>query len=443
MIFDFLKKTSFDNATCFALMDGNNFYVSCERVFNPKLQNKPVIVLSNNDGCAIARSNEAKALGIPMGAPLHTFSHMIKKHDIAILSSNFELYGDMSHRMMNILQQFSPDIEIYSIDEAFVDLSNVYYRNEKNLQSWAQSVYDTILQNVGIPITIGIGPTKTLAKGANRFAKKLTQPFHILHTQEQINHALKSTLIEEIWGVGRKLNIQLKCDGIYTAYDLASKDPRWARKKMTVVDERLVRELQGVSCHSLESLEKEKKSIQISRSFGIPLTQKDDIAQALSHHATRLGEKLRAKNLATPFLSVYCKTNPFSKNPFQKCIYTVGLPKPTNDTETLIKSSLYALDQMFKEGYVYHKAGLLAYGLVSINQIRQNIISQIQPSNIMSKSSHSSKKVDFSIDQLNHRFGQDALFWASSGIQPKHLMKQNNRTPRYTTRWEELPMVRA
>lgn len=443
-MFDLFKnKNDSRSKTCFALMDGNNFYVSCERVFNPKLHNKPVIVLSNNDGCAIARSNEAKALGIPMGAPLHTFSHMIKKHDITLLSSNFELYGDMSHRMMNVLQQFSPDVEIYSIDEAFVDLSNVYYRNQENLQSWAQSVYDAILQNVGIPTTIGIAPTKTLAKCANRFAKKNHHSFHVLDHPEQIKQTLQSTLIEDIWGVGRKLNIQLKCDGIYTAYDLASQDPRWARKKMTIVGERLVRELQGVSCHALETEEKEKKSIQISRTFGTPLTQKDDIAQALSYHATRLGEKLRSKNLATPFLSVYCKTNPFSKNPFQKCMYTVGLPKPTNDTESLIKSSLFALDQMFKEGYVYHKAGLLAFELVSTHQIRQNILSQIQPSNVLVKSRNSSNKINSHVDQLNRRFGSDTLFWASSGIQPKHIVKQNNRTPRYTTRWNELATVRA
>ncbi len=444
MIFDLFKnKNSFNPQTCFALMDGNNFFVSCERVFNPKLQNRPVIVLSNNDGCAIARSNEAKDLGIPMGAPLHTFSHMIKKHEIALLSSNFELYGDMSHRMMNILRQFSPDIEIYSIDEAFIDLSNVYYRNEGNLQFWAQSVYDTILQNVGIPTTIGIAPTKTLSKIANRWAKKSHQPFHILGTQEQIQHALQSTRVEDIWGIGRKLHIQLKCDGIYTAYDLACKDPRWARKKMTVVGERLVRELQGTPCLTLETLEKNKQSIQVSRSFGTPLTQMEDIAQALSQHASRLGEKLRSQNLATPFITVYCRTNPFSKNPFHKCTYTVGLPQPTNDTETLIKASLYGLKQMFKEGYTYHKAGIHAFDLISTHQIKQNTLSCLQQPHHLFQSSQKSQTLSHTIDHINIRFGQDTLLWSSSGIQPKHLMKQNNRTPRYTTRWEELVTVRA
>ncbi len=444
MIFDIFKKTtSCDYSNCFALMDGNNFYVSCERVFNPKLQNRPVIILSNNDGCAIARSNEAKALGIPMGAPLHAFSHMIKKHDIAILSSNFELYGDMSHRMINVLQQFSPDVEIYSIDEAFVDLSKVFYRSEQNLQTWVQNVYDTVLQNVGIPTTIGIAPTKTLAKLANRLAKKNSHSFHVLNTQEQIQQALQSTLVEDIWGVGRKLHVQLKCDGIYTAYDLACKDPRWARRKMTVVGERMVRELQGTSCLELETVEKDKKSIQVSRSFGTPLKDKEDIAQALSHHATRLGEKLRSKNLKAPFITVYCQTNPFSKHPFQKCVYTVGLSTATQDTEILIKASLYGLNQMFKEGYTYHKAGILAFDLVSTDLFRQNILSSMKQPKRLLQASERSQTLSHSVDKINIRFGQDTLFWASSGVQPKHLMKQNNRTPRYTTRWNELVTVTA
>jgi DNA polymerase V len=420
--------------TCFAIIDGNNFFVSCERVFNPALNNKPVIVLSNNDGCAIARSNEAKALGIPMGAPFHTFSHLIKPHRIKIFSSNFELYGDLSNRMMQILQTFTPDIEMYSIDEAFLNLAPLTCVDFTVL---AQSMYDTILKQIGIPITVGIGPTKTLAKVANRVAKKQKIPFQILATPAEINAALKQTAIGDVWGIGRNLTLKLRQQGMYTAHDLASKDPRWARKTMTVVGERLVRELQGFSCLPLNSIEPDKQSIQVTRSFGVRLTERGDIEAAISTHATRLGEKLRKQNLVTPVISVFCRTSPFSNTPYYKGIGTIGFDIPTHDTPTLIKAAIKALGQAFKAGFIYQKAGIYAHGLVPKDGPKQKILFQ--------KKTADSSKNNFSlcnsIDAINQRFGKDTAFWASSGIRPRHVMKQNQRSPRYTTRWSELKWV--
>lgn len=420
--------------TCFAIIDGNNFFASCERVFNPSLHNKPVVVLSNNDGCAIARSNEAKELGIPMGAPLHTFSHLIKQNDIKIFSTNFELYGDLSNRMMQILQTFTPDIEIYSIDEAFLNLSTLPYSNYNIL---AQSIYDTIFKQIGIPITIGIGPTKTLAKVANRVAKKQNLRFNILKTPDDITTVLKYTAIGDVWGIGKNLNLTLRQQGIYTAYDLAIKDPRWARKTMTVVGERLVRELQGFSCLPLNNIEADRQNIQITRSFGVRLTKLSDIEEAISAHATRLGEKLRKQNLKTPLISVFCRTSPFSSEPYYKGTGSIGFDVPTNDTTILIKAALRALGQAFKAGLIYQKAGIYAHNLISTKSPQQKILFQKESSLIKSEKS----KLYESIDEINRRFGNNTMFWASSGIHPRHRVKQNQRSQRYTTRWSELKLV--
>lgn len=426
--------------TCFALVDGNNFFVSCERVFNPALHNKPVIVLSNNDGCAIARSEEAKALGIPMGAPFHTFSHLIKPHDIKIFSSNFELYGDLSNRMIHILQTFTPHLEVYSIDEAFLNLATLPCAfSDGALQLFAQSLYHTILKQIGIPITIGIGPTKTLAKVANRMAKKQKHPFHLLTTPEDIQKALKATDIDDVWGVGHNLSKKLRQNGLHTADDLARQDPRWARKTMTVVGERLVRELQGFSCLPLNLLVADPQHIQITRSFGLRLTDLSDIEEAISCHATRLGEKLRQQQFVTSCISVFCRTNPFSKTPFYKGIGTVGFDPPTNDTVRLIKAAQKALRQAFKEGFIYHKAGLYAHHLIPKTAEKQKVLLNAP----LSKNTQEHPTLCEAMDALNGRFGKGTTFWASSGINPRHLMKQNHRSPRYTTRWDELKWVKA
>ena len=419
----------------FALIDGNNFFVSCERVFNPSLNNKPVIVLSSNDGCAIARSNEAKALGIVMGAPLHTFAHLIKLHDIKTLSCNFELYGDLSNRMMNILQSFTPDVDIYSIDEAFLDISRLPI-NDYAL--FAESIYDTILKYIGIPITIGIAPTKTLAKIANRISKKQQKTHVLIATQPEINSALQATDLSAIWGVGRALTPKLKKLGMYTAYDLYIKDPIWARKVMGLSGERLVRELQGISCYE-SGEETDKKSIQVTRSFGVRLREFDDIAEAISAHATRLGEQLRQRKLLTPTLSVFCKTSLYSGSTPYKGIGVIAFDTPTNDTSILIKGALHALRVAFQPGHIYQSAGIHALDLISDGTLHQKKL--FVPPQKTSKTTEQSKKLNQAIDTLNQRHGKNTLFWASSGINPRYHTRQSNRSPRYTTRWDELLVV--
>jgi DNA polymerase V len=427
-------------SSCFAIIDGNNFFVSCERVFDPSLNNKPVIVLSNNDGCAISRSNEAKLLGIPMEAPLHTFAHLIKPYDIKIFSSNFELYGDLSNRMMRTLQTFTSDIEIYSIDEAFLNLPPLHPKEYHNL---ANTLVHTVLKHVGIPVTVGIAPTKTLAKVANRASKKQKKPFSVLLTVCETHDALKLTDIGDVWGIGRNLTIKLKQLGIYTAYDLARKDPRWARKVMTVTGERLVRELQGLSCIPLSPIEPDRHSIQVTRSFGRKLRELEGIAQAVSSHATRLGEKLRVQKLVTPAITVFCRTSPFSNTPYYKGISTIEFEEPTNDTALLIKGALQALRQAFKEGFIYQKAGIHAHGLVPQNSMKQKKLFENDDDRTSIKKCISSEKqhLNASIDKINQRFGKDTVFWASSGLNPPHVMKQNQRSPRYTTQWQELKWV--
>lgn len=420
----------------FALIDGNNFFVSCERAFNPSLNHKPVIVLSSNDGCAIARSNGAKALGIPMGAPLHTFAHLIKTHDIKTLSCNFELYGDLSNRMMHIMQQFTPDVEIYSIDEAFLDLARLPI---KNYSSFARSIYDTILKYLGIPITIGIACTKTLAKMANRAAKTRQTPHFIMTKQEDIQHTLQLTDLTHIWGIGRALAPKLKKLGLYTAYDLATKDPTWARKVMGLSGERLIRELQGIPCYEGRE-ETDRKSIQITRSFGTRLREFSDISEAISAHATRLGEQLRQKKLLASTLSVFCKTSLYSGSTPYNGIGMIAFDTPTNDTATLIKGALHALRQGFQPGKIYQSAGIHALDLIAEGTIKQKQLFNSSPTT--SKNNAQSKKLNKAIDLLNQSFGKDTLFWASSGINPRYHVKQNNRSPRYTTRWDELLVVR-
>ena len=424
----------------FALIDGNNFFVSCERVFNPSLNNKPVIVLSSNDGCAIARSNEAKALKIPMGAPLHTFSHLIKPQGIKILSCNFELYGDFSNRMMNILKTFTPDVEVYSIDEAFLDLSHLPI---KDYTTFAQSLYDTLLKYIGIPITIGIASTKTLAKVANRIAKKQRMTNLTLNTPEITNKALAATNIGDVWGIGRALEPKLKLYGIYTAYDMAQKDPKWARNKMTVAGERLVRELQGIACIHFNKEESDRQNIQVTRSFGVRLSEFDDIAEAISAHATRLGEQLRKRTLLTPTLSVFCKASPFSKASYYKGIGIVGFDAPTNDTRILIKGAIQALRQAYQAGHSFQSAGIHAMNLTKEGAvIQKQLFNETSHQTISFISRHKqAKTLNQAIDTVNKKQGKDALFWASNGIKPRYHVKQNQRSPRYTTRWDELLLV--
>ncbi len=341
---------------------------------------------------------------------------------------------------MCILQTFTPDVEIYSIDEAFLDLSHLPLTTYDSL---AKVMYDTVLKQIDIPITIGIAPTKTLAKVANRVAKRQRSTHLTLKTPEEINTALMATNVGDVWGVGRALAPKLKRLGMYTAHDLARQDPRWARKNMTVTGERLVRELQGMSCIPFNVEEPDRQSIQVARSFGVRLEAYGDIAEAISTHATRLGEQLRKRKLVTPTISVFCRTSPFSNKPYYKGVGITGFDIPTNDTPTLISGAMNALQHAYQPGHAFQSAGIHATDLVKEGSTTQKQLFTGQPNLQIfgAKTSIHSITLNQAIDAVNQRHGKDTVFWASSGIKPRHAVKQSQRSHRFTTRWDELAWV--
>jgi DNA polymerase V len=341
----------------FGLMDCNNFYASCERVFNPDLNGRPVVVLSNNDGCVIARSNEAKALGIKMGAPAYQIKELVSTHNVAVFSSNYTLYGDMSGRVMTILAEQVPEIEVYSIDEAFVNLSGI-----KSLQKLGTSIVNKIAKGTGIPVSLGIASTKTLAKMANKFAKKYPayKRVCIIDTEEKRIKALKLFQIGDVWGIGRRLASKLEKQGIETAYDFTQLSGSWVRKNMSVVGERTWKELQGESCIDMEDIAPAKKQICMSRSFGKMITDFDTLSEAVSTYASTCASKLREQRSYAASLMVFIHTNNFREElpQYWKNI-VVKLPVPTADTAEIAKYALVGLKSIFMEGYRYKKAGVI------------------------------------------------------------------------------------
>lgn len=349
--------------TLFALVDCNNFYASCERVFNPKLEGKPIVVLSNNDGCIVARSNEAKQLGIPMGAPFHQWNKLIKEHSVHVFSSNYEFYGDMSHRVMTILEHFCPDIERYSIDEAFLSLSGLAW---KDLSDYTSEIRQTIKQWTGLPVAIGFAPTKTLAKVANYIAKKKTPTgIYDLCDKAKQDEILADFPVEELWGVGSRIAARLKNFDIHTAKELRDFDQKTLRKEFSVVMERLIQELRGISCLPLESVQP-RKQIMSSRSFGNLLTELESIEEAISHYAAKACIKLRSQKSRAGGIYVFLHTNHFRENEKQygNCI-TLNFLEPTSDSSYVIKMAKEGLRKIYRKGYRYHKAGLMLLDISS------------------------------------------------------------------------------
>lgn len=341
----------------FGLMDCNNFYASCERVFNPALNGRPIVVLSNNDGCVIARSNEAKALGIKMGIPAYQIKDDIQDYGIAIFSSNYTLYGDMSSRVMSILSSLAPEIEIYSIDEAFINLDGI-----NDLQSLGNKIVTQVVRDTGIPVSLGIAPTKTLAKIANKFAKKYPayNRLCIIDTEEKRSKALKLIDIAEVWGIGRKQAAKLEKQNIKTAYDFTQLPGSWVRKNMTVVGERTWKELRGISCIDIEAAPPSKKQICTSRSFGKMVEGIDTLAEAIATHASACAKKLRQQKSYAMSLMVFIHTNNFREDLPQYWKNTViHLPVPTNDTLEIVHHALAGLKSIFMAGYQYKKAGVI------------------------------------------------------------------------------------
>ncbi len=416
----------------FALVDCNNFYASCERVFNPRLIGRPIVVLSNNDGCVIARSNEAKDLGIPMGAPYYQHKSFIEKNNVKVFSSNYQFYGDMSQRVMKSLSMMLPnqDVEIYSIDEAFLRLDGFAMRD---LFDWALEVRNNVLQWTGIPTSIGIAPTKTLSKIANHIAKKQTESgvfdLRDIDLQEYIMADLP---VEELWGISHRWGKKLRSLGISTALQLRNTDPKFIQKKLSVVVERMVYELQGLSCLDLEK-QVPKKSIMSSKSFGTLLDKLEPIEQALSTYAVRVCEKLRQQGSKAKSLYVFLQTNPFRVDQHQyRNSLKFEFDLPTSDTAVIIRVAKTLLKQIYKYGYYYHKCGIMLFNLVS---------EEYQQGHFFTPQDSSRDSLMKSIDIINESMGRETIFYAAQGVNQNWKMKRNNLSPRYTTNWEELVKV--
>ena len=406
----------------FALVDCNNFYVSCERVFNPALVGKPVVVLSNNDGCAIARSKEAKELGIPMGAPAFQYQDIFQKHKIICCSSNYTLYGDMSRRVMQTLRLFSPDVQIYSIDEAFMLVEGgVLCRQARK----------TVLQHTGIPVSIGIAPTKTLAKIANHLAKKdpaLEGVFHLSDPAQQ-EAVLRTFPVKEIWGIGRQLTLFLNQHGIETAWQLRNADDVWVKKHLTVVGLRTVWELRGDSCLALEEASPSKKSIISSRSFGKAVTDWRDLEEAIASYTARAAEKMRTQESLASAIGVMIESKGDSDGVYSNHRF-LTLPCPTDYTPDLITHAKMLLKPIFRAGMRYRKVAVFLEGLVPTNAF--------QPDLFFKGPSAKQKVLMQFIDQTNRNFGRKVLSLAAEGTRQPWKMKRSLLSPRFTTRWDEL-----
>jgi DNA polymerase V len=411
----------------FALVDCNNFYVSCERVFNPKLCNVPVVVLSNNDGCVVARSPEVKALGIPMGVPVFKIRDLIERHDIQVYSSNYALYGDLSGRVMSTLSHFAADVEIYSIDEAFMDLSGF-----SDLTVYCEEIRRTVLKWVGIPVSIGIGSTKTLAKLANRVAKKLQSGVFDLTSCDRPEDVLAKTEVGDIWGIGSRYGKWCRARGIMTALDFRNADAEIIQKKMGVVGLRMQMELQGHSCLPLELMVNPKKETCVSRSFGHGVTTVDELKEAVVHFVHQAAEKLRKHKQAARVMTVFARTSPF-KEDFYADSGTVEFELPTNDTMELVRMASRLTERIYREGQEFKKAGVILTGLLPQGQVQGNLFEQPQ--------NERSQKLMEVMDNINAKFGRHTLKLASAGVKQSWFTKSDRRSPRYTTCWNELLTV--
>jgi len=415
----------------FALLDCNNFYASCERLFNPSLNNKPIVVLSNNDGCIIARSNEAKALGIPMGEPYYKAKSIIENNNVAVFSSNYTLYGDMSRRVMATVKGFIPDVEIYSIDEVFMDLSN--YPNPEGL---SKDIRQAVTLWTGIPVSIGIGSSKTLAKVANHIAKKYTAYEGVFHidSEDRRKKVLKHFAVGDVWGVGRRLNKKLTSYGVNTAYDLSIQPDSWVRKSMTVVGLKTVQELRGESCIELELKPEHKKMITVSRSFGRKVYEKSSIKEALANFAERAAEKLRGEKQLTKeiYISLYKELAASGKANY-KDNALLKLAYPTDSTLELMSYVSKAFDEIYIEGMGYKKCGIDLLKLQPKSHFVKDLFD--------TRNTCKQDELMVAIDSINNKMGNNTIQMATSRGKGKWVAKKDLKSLCYTTRWDELAIV--
>nr|WP_294865300.1 Y-family DNA polymerase [uncultured Pseudogulbenkiania sp.] len=420
--------------TTFALVDGNSFYCSCERVFRPDLEGRPIVVLSNNDGCVVARSAEAKRLGIKGFVPYFEIASLCRRHDVAVFSSNYALYGDMSQRMMSVLSRWGVEQEVYSIDESFITLDGI-----PDLRDYAARIRADVLLRVGIPTCVGIGPTKTLAKLANHVAKTRRQCQGVFawdwlapHYQDTLMSRLP---VGEVWGIGHRLAEKLALQGITTALELKRADPRQIKRQFNVVVERTVAELNGVSCLALDDVVPDKQQLIASRSFAELVTDHDTLVSSISHHASRAAEKLRRQRSVAKLVGVSIRTNPFrEQDPQYQGWIVVPLVHPSADSLVITRAALLGLRAIYHAGFAYKKAGVMLMDLRPVGADQHDLFAPLP--------NPRRQALMATLDRVNREFGRGTLRLASEALQPGWAMRQEKRSPRWTTCWEELPTAR-
>lgn len=421
--------------TLFFLVDCNNFYVSCERVFRPETRRRPVVVLSNNDGNVVALSNEVKEMGLPFGAPFFKVKELLRRRHVAVFSSNYSLYGDMSRRVMDCLGRFSPEMEIYSIDEAFLSMREM----SGDPVEYGRLVRDLVNQWTGIPVSIGIAPTKTLAKLASRIGKRdpACQGVFGLTDSAGMDRTLAATDAGDVWGVGRQYRDLLRRNGITTAAQLRDASDRWVRRNMTIVGLRTVWELRGVPCIPLDELPAPKKGIVSSRSFGRPVERLDELREAVAAYMSRAAEKLRAQKSAAGSVTVFLSTNRFRENDPQ---YSNGiscdLPVPSSYTPHLIRIAVGLLDRIYRQGYSYKKAGVMLCEILPEEDAQPDLFSGLHDTD-------RTRRLMQAVDRVNREMGRHTLSFAAEGSAKPWRMRREFLSGRYTTRWDEIPVVRA
>lgn len=424
----------------FALVDCNNFYTSCEKIFYPALEGKSVVVLSNNDGCVIARSEEAKAAGIKMGVPVFEISEIIEKNSVHVFSTNYALYGDISQRVMNTLVQLAPEIEIYSIDEAFLDLSGIP-KNE--LKKQGLKIKQTVKKWTGIPVSVGIAPTKTLAKIANHIAKKnkvyngvfvfVNHPYGLPFGRADKDSLLKTFPVKDVWGVGEKYAGFFNRNKIYTAYDLKTADENRIKEHLGVMGQRLVLELRGTVCYPINVNPENKKEICTTRSFGNSVESYAELEQATTSYVTKVAEKLRKQKSYAQSLLIFIMTNKYAKGPRYVNYKIVKLPTPTNQTSELIHYAVIALKNLYKKGYKYKKSGVIVSDVIPAEGTQSILWDD--------KNRNKNKKLLQVIDKINQQAGIEKVKFAIQGTDKTWKMKQENLSPRYTTKWSDILVV--
>lgn len=426
------KEVQAMSKTMFALADGNSMYASCERVFRPDLIGKPIVVLSNNDGCVVAASAEAKALGIKMFGPFFEIADQCRQHDVAVFSSNYALYGDMSRRMMRVLSEFAAEQEIYSIDECFLDMTGM-----PDLDSHGHRMRQAVLQRVGIPTCVGMGPSKTMAKLANRIAKKQARWAGVFEwdfvTPAEADMMMAQIEVGDVWGIGRRLSEQLQAMNIHSALDLKQVDSRRIKRQFSVVVERTVQELNGISCLALEDVTPSKQQIISSRSFSQKVKDLNTLTASISHHAARAAEKLRAQGSTARLVAVSINTSPFSDVAQYRGYIVVPLVQASDDTIEITRAALAGLRAIYRRGYLYHKGGIMLLE-ISPRTIVQTDLFAAPPD-------PRRRQLMGTLDAINREFGRGTVRLAAEALTPRWQMRQDARSPRYTTRLDELLVV--